>query len=429
MIRLRSISSFFVFSILTLSLLGNLSIHPEGVSFFGASYWFVVVFVSGMFFLISFPLLKVHLKGSARILVFLFMCFFLVSMFFVVVGGYAQESFIRLLMIMVPTFVIFALMTTNDDDGLFNMLALYCKAIVLVSILLVMVSLYISSVGSVRYSSDGKMIQEAMLFGIRVGQYASEGTGAFRASSLTKNANIFAAVLMLSALALFFLKKINSGLFGSFWLFTLASLFVATGLFITFSRGSMVSLFLGVAVFIFLSVPSASNRVFLILVGSVLLGVALIVGLFFRVDGLGEGRLAFDLSGREVIWGIAVDKILSNPLSGIGIGVSDYFLEKSGSYHLSMHNSHLNILLEVGVVGYFIYLGMVVWSLTTLVKSVAYSTDYRSRSLNVFVCSVLVALLALQFVESSVFQFTHLHFVFMFFMIMSVVYRGRVVEK
>lgn len=295
---------------------------------------------------------------------------------------------------------------------------------VLVSCILSLIAFYLLVAGRETFNEELVMIQELTLLGIKVGQYAGDSTGALRVSSLTSNANIFGGALMLSFISLVYLQKTNFSWFSNRWLGMLALLLLFLGFGLTFSRTSIVATIVGTCVYFLISTRRIIYK-FFILMSLLFLVLTFIIFIVFSGLGAdGADRLSTGLSGRDNIWGFVLPKLISNPLSGIGIGVTDLYLIESGSTNSSLHNAYLNILLETGVLGLFIYFSLVFFVITKVYKKIKITKSEENFYFYCFIISILASMLMHQFAESSAFQFGFFHIFLIYFLYVGVRVKG-----
>lgn len=83
-------------------------------------------------------------------------------------------------------------------------------------------------------------------------------------------------------------------------------------------------------------------------------GGAAVGAVLFGLNMAGGRGMTMAESGRTITWGEAIAMFKSSPIWGIGYGL---FLEHSD---LTAHNSFLLCLAELGIVGYFLWLGTIV---------------------------------------------------------------------
>jgi putative inorganic carbon (HCO3(-)) transporter len=116
------------------------------------------------------------------------------------------------------------------------------------------------------------------------------------------------------------------------------------GIYLTHSRGGL------------LGVAAVAAAIFL-LRGRKLLGFAggaVVATILVILNFTGGRGMSITESGRTIVWGEAIAMFKSSPVWGVGYGL---FLEHS---ELTAHNSFLLCLAELGLVGYFLWLGTIV---------------------------------------------------------------------
>lgn len=160
------------------------------------------------------------------------------------------------------------------------------------------------------------------------------------------------AQLLTTMIPLLFLRWKKGNALGNF-LFTLVPACVlATGLYFTHSRGGALAL---VAVCLF----GFKDKL------GVVMSSILAVGLFGGMMALnisGGRGMNDDDGGRVAAWSTGLEIFKGHPLIGVGI---DRFPEFNETGHTA-HNSYILCLSEVGLLGYFCWMGTIVSSLTGL---------------------------------------------------------------
>jgi hypothetical protein len=138
----------------------------------------------------------------------------------------------------------------------------------------------------------------------------------------------------------------------NFFFTIVPALALATGMYFTNSRGGAIAL---VAVVLF----GFKDKLGVIL--SAILAAGLLVGLMALNISGGRG-MDNDDGGRVAAWSTGLEIFRSHPLIGVGI---DRFPEFSETGHTA-HNSYVLCLSEVGLLGYFFWMGLMVSNLSEL---------------------------------------------------------------
>jgi hypothetical protein len=125
------------------------------------------------------------------------------------------------------------------------------------------------------------------------------------------------------------------------------------GTFLTKSRGAVV----GVAVMLLLLLRSRFGRV-----GSIAITSLAVFGLVFLNFGIGRGIADESSSNRLQAWGAGIVFLKSNPIFGIGYG------QFADRFEITAHNSFILCAAELGLFGYFFWMGLLVFSIAGLNK-------------------------------------------------------------
>ncbi|MBT9253879.1 MAG: O-antigen ligase family protein, partial [Brockia lithotrophica] len=67
-------------------------------------------------------------------------------------------------------------------------------------------------------------------------------------------------------------------------------------------------------------------------------------------------RLSLGLNGRDRIWKPVLEQIAATPLFGIGFGTATEAILRPRGIEHTVHSSHLQILAELGIAGYALFL-------------------------------------------------------------------------
>jgi O-antigen ligase len=146
--------------------------------------------------------------------------------------------------------------------------------------------------------------------------------------------------------AIYFYKK-GGGIGKIIMLSILAALFY--GIYITGSRGTALGA--GALIAVYFIVMNAGPKLFIALVGLAPIAATVVISLQSNIDESADGRLE--------AWYAGVLMLLSNPVFGIGMG---QFLEEHG---LVAHNSYIHVAAELGVPGYSLWGGVLIFTALT----------------------------------------------------------------
>lgn len=141
------------------------------------------------------------------------------------------------------------------------------------------------------------------------------------------------------------------------------------GMLLCWSRGAWLSFLIGLVFLVGFSSRWAGRRKWtLIGIGG---GIAILLLVTPGISEVIRSRAAtlfhFDFASnrtRLLRWGFALEMFLQNPIFGGGYGAfartykSEVFLGEPGRYQLGAHSEHLQVLAEMGLVGFFGWLGL-----------------------------------------------------------------------
>ena len=227
----------------------------------------------------------------------------------------------------------------------------------------------------VRSKNDARLLLQSYVLGCLVSlvslTFVFVTRGSFdyleveRMSGGGMNANDLALVLAIGIPVAFFLAATpaEGSKFGQ-WLNTGFAILAAVGLMLTGSRGAFVSLSAGIIFFVLL-VPGQRMKRRLVSVG-VLAGIMLVVfyampsNMRLRYSEIPEEIAHGTMAHRKIVWeaGLRVSK--EHPWAGVGTGTFSTAISPYLSRPGSAHNAYLGILVETGVIGFLIFLGLFV---------------------------------------------------------------------
>ena len=213
------------------------------------------------------------------------------------------------------------------------------------------------------------------LFAILQGQIAEDALSSARVAGLAVNANQAARYFVIAFVCYFYLRS-KSGKPLPKFLFLVGMVITFAGVFFTVSRSGIL-LLLGAVALIIIFQPRVKNRISLL----VLLIIGLIVlNVFsesiFQIirDIFPAIRMGTDTVGlRYSLWEAGWKMWLDHPINGVGVGQYNSNLlqymqliggpERGG---LSPHNTYVHVLSETGIVGFFLFMAMLVNAIKNL---------------------------------------------------------------
>ncbi|MCF7908137.1 MAG: O-antigen ligase family protein [Candidatus Omnitrophica bacterium] len=250
----------------------------------------------------------------------------------------------------------------------------------------------------------------------------AEITGAF---STFGNRNHFAGYMVMVAPlavghALYYRDKAKKIIFG------FLAVLISASVFISLSRAGSLSL-----IFSLLLMGIFSKRKFLIKSSGWIIPLVLIFGLgLVLIPGLAPIKARFIMIeegflGRLKIAANSLAIIKDFPLFGIGLGnfsyIFPYYQEFAWSkffYHL--HNDHLQMVVETGLIGAFFYLGFIVTIFKSILKKISQRQDSFVKIITLSGACGLIGVLLHSFFE---FNFHIPATTFLFWLILALIYK------
>jgi hypothetical protein len=203
------------------------------------------------------------------------------------------------------------------------------------------------------YSGDidsGLLLEQAFGYNPSTGEYAGVLTR-IRAPGFLEDPNDFAQCL-LTALPFLGLAWRSGHVFRNTLFVVAPASFILYGVYLTHSRGAVIGL--GMILLLLFSTRLGKTRS--------AIAVAVLVAIFLSPVGGARDTNFTEASaaGRLVEWGTGISMLKSSPVFGVGYGS---FLDYA---ELTAHNSFVLCFSELGLVGYFFWLGLIVYTVMDL---------------------------------------------------------------
>ena len=197
---------------------------------------------------------------------------------------------------------------------------------------------------------SGLLLQQAFGYNPATGEYAGSLIR-IRALGFLEDPNDFSQVL-LTVLPFLGLAWRPGRKVRNFLLVVAPASFILYGVYLTHSRGAVVGL--GIIVLVILSQRLGKTR-------SIIVAVLLVALMMSPFGGGRDNSISeADTASRLILWGSGISMLMSYPLFGVGYGG---FTEHAD---LTAHNSFVLCFSELGLVGYFFWLGLIVYTITDL---------------------------------------------------------------
>jgi O-antigen ligase len=186
----------------------------------------------------------------------------------------------------------------------------------------------------------------------------------------------------------------------------LAVPFCAYGVFLTLSRGGLVGL--GAALIAAIALAGRWRATAVAVALMLAVGTVVYFGAFAPEESKARVTKVEGGTGRTDVWKIGWRMVEAEPLHGIGAGnfqnTSVHFLLQPGSIRRDdfivdtpkvAHNTYLEVLAELGVVGLVMFLGILGFALVTAAKAIRTFGRAGDEQMEIISRALLVALIAL----------------------------------
>lgn len=200
-------------------------------------------------------------------------------------------------------------------------------------------------------------------------------------SSFYTNPNIFGYYCMVLLCYLLFVKKSQKKMYVCFyWLCCIAGISLAN------SRAIIIISFIIIAIFIFYKLPPRGRY---ILFPAVLAMAIIVLYFVFKSGMLSDAEF---LTGRLEMWNEMIEAIKKYPLFGIGFSASTKYLVGNLQHRVGSHNSYLSILCENGIIGFIVFLFILILISTYILKNMKNKYNNMDKIYLFSVCIILSSL-------------------------------------
>lgn len=181
----------------------------------------------------------------------------------------------------------------------------------------------------------------------------------------------------------------------------------AIAVFMTASRGGLVALAVALISAVVLA-PGRRRTAALALAGVVVLSTVVYFSAFASVDARNRVTELQGGTGRTDIWKVGWRMVEAEPLRGVGAGnfeiSSIHYLLAPGALIRDdfivdepkvAHNTYLNVLAELGIVGLALFMGVILFSLGCALRAIGFAVKAGDRQVEILSRAIVVVLLAL----------------------------------
>ena len=165
-----------------------------------------------------------------------------------------------------------------------------------------------------------------------------------------------------------------------YWLCCIAGISLAN------SRAIIIISFIIIAIFIFYKLPPRGRY---ILFPAVLAMAIIVLYFVFKSGMLSDAEF---LTGRLEMWNEMIEAIKKYPLFGIGFSASTKYLVGNLQHRVGSHNSYLSILCENGIIGFIVFLFILILISTYILKNMKNKYNNMDKIYLFSVCIILSSL-------------------------------------
>lgn len=341
---------------------------------------------SVLFFIFLIPWGDGVFSGLVRI--FGILSFAMASLLVVTTGTHRNYTFFHLFILILWAWVIFSVAWTPDlKNGLFAAPRLFQ-----IMLLPFLFTLIINSKRSLILSYQSYIIGNIVGSSIIISNYLngimSPNYNRYTIANIeTDSMSIILALAI--PMAAYVISKSNNKLISI--IFTLSIPYLIFAIFLTGTRTGFIVSIIGILYWLFTQ-RKASIFIKISLVIAIMLSI-IVVAQFApkesldRVFSAGKSIKSGDLNYRTVIWSAAISEWKQAPLVGTGLGGLGYALGKRHVNYDAAHNTHIHILTENGLIGFFLYLLVEISILLVILKAKPFPE--KVFLITLFICVIM----------------------------------------
>ncbi|MGX7030430.1 O-antigen ligase family protein [Vagococcus zengguangii] len=336
----------------------------------------------------SFRKSKVRLNNnqfSMLFLILLLLTLMLISSFYSPM--YSKEAIVAIAIFLIPLICEFRIQNNlSNNIEVFNNI---CKLFLIFGNILSIYGLTIYKFG---YESivNGSFGLSMNIGSVVLSQNVVGGSG-YRIASLTANPNTLAWFLMLTSVLSTYLlnvKQIPKFLGG----FSIVIQFLS--LFLTQSRGALIATVLILTVYYFICSKHKMKFILSIIMLASFIGLLLL-----KIDIFSYDRVNVGLNTRGDIWKVLLESFSNNPFIGVGFGNTENVL--LSGWGRGPHNIYISLLTEIGIIGLFVFLFIMLTSIYLLVDKIKKSNKVEYIRFYTICFSIMIGIAFHQFFEEQ----------------------------
>ncbi len=368
----------------------------------GRASFIVILFLQIVTFLLVIPNLKFKINNKSKLIIIMLSLLSIWCVFSSFWSDLQFDTFIRSLYIFIPALML--IIIVYNDVSLKKTFWSLANYLSIIGLLLSIYGIVIYFFGDVVWLENVRH-QVIKIGFLEFSQIVYGDNNALRISSITGNPNSLGLWLLICLIFTFSLK-LSKRIKTKYFLFNYTICLFCLAL--TGSRAGVVSFFISLFLLvilykIFVSAKVTYRTVMLVTITVSLLLIKFPFLLSTQIQGFLDQVLnrSSILTGRELVWRIAWDSFLENPILGLGFGVSAESLFYTRGIDLTAHNTYLSVLTEIGLVGLILVILLWVTPLFISPKTVL-NQDTESKIIIITCVSLLIGLFFNQMFETKI---------------------------